>query len=49
MGLDLSVPDYTTLSYQQRSLSRSLPLRSVDRPRHLVVDASGLKVYGVSE
>jgi len=49
MRLDLPVPDYTTLSRRQRSLGVQLSLRSAAHPRHVVVDATGLKVYGVGE
>jgi len=49
MALDLPVPDYTTLSRRQGSLDLSLFVGSGDRPRHVVVDATGLKVYGAGE
>ena len=45
MGLALRVPDYSTLSRRQadQAVSLSPPPRG---PIHLVVDATGLKVYG---
>ena len=49
MGLDLSAPDHSTLSRRQRSLQVELPTRSVQAPIHVVVDSSGLNVYGEGE
>jgi hypothetical protein len=47
MKLDLPVPDYSTVSRRQGSVSVSLPTRK--RVRHVVIDATGLKVYGAGE
>ncbi len=47
MKLDLPVPDYSTVSRRQGSLAVSLPTRK--RARHVVIDATGLKVYGAGE
>jgi hypothetical protein len=47
MELDLPVPDYSTVSRRQGSLTVSLPIRK--RARHVVIDATGLKVYGAGE
>ena len=47
MKLDLPVPDYSTVSRRQGSLAISLPTRK--RVRHVVIDATGLKVYGAGE
>ena len=49
MGLALAVPDYSTLSRRQGSLAVVLPTRCPDKPMHLVVDSTGLKVYGEGE
>ena len=49
MGLDLSAPDHSTLSRRQRSLQVELATRSVQVPIHVVVDSSGLNVYGEGE
>ena len=49
MGLALAVPDYSTLSRRQGSLAVVLPTRCSDTPMHLVVDSTGLKVYGEGE
>ena len=49
MGLALAVPDYSTLSRRQGNLAVVLPTRYLDKPIHLVVDSTGLKVYGEGE
>ena len=52
MDLDLPVPDYSTLSRRGQDLSIDLCLskqKDQDRPRHLVIDSTGLKVYGEGE
>ena len=49
MGLDLSAPDHSTLSRRQEGLSVALPTRPTQEPIHVVVDSSGLKVYGEGE
>lgn len=49
MGLDLSAPDHSTLSRRQRDLQVALPTRSAKAPIHVVVDSTGLKVYGEGE
>ena len=49
MGLALAVPDYSTLSRRQGALAVALPTRCSDQPMHLVVDSTGLKVYGEGE
>jgi hypothetical protein len=49
LGLRLSVPDYTTLSRRRRSLQVTLPRRKKTEPLHMVVDSTGIKVYGEGE
>ena len=49
MGLAVRVPDHTTLSRRQAGLTVDWPLQPKDQPLHLVVDATGLKVYGEGE
>ena len=52
MGLALAVPDYSTLSRRQGALAVVLPKKqtaSPASPMHLVVDSTGLKVYGEGE
>ena len=49
MRLALAVPDYSTLSRRQGRLRVVLPHKPTDSPIHLVVDSTGLKVYGEGE
>jgi len=49
MGLELEVSDRTTLSRRSRNLATELPCQPSSRPMHLIVDASGLKVFGQGE
>jgi hypothetical protein len=49
LRLSLSVPCYTTLSRRRRSLPVSLPRLRRDEPLHLVVDSTGVKIYGEGE
>lgn len=55
MDLDLPVPDYSTLSRRAPSLSVDLCAKQDDEPededesRHIVIDSTGLKVYGEGE
>jgi len=49
LGVELSVPDYTTLCRRRHSLSVELPRRHKDEPLHVVVDSTGIKVYGEGE
>jgi IS5 family transposase len=46
LGVKLSVPCYTTLCRRRRSLEVVLPRRKKSEPLHLVVDSTGIKVYG---
>ena len=48
MGLDLDVPDHTTLSRRAGTVRITLPKRATG-PLHLVLDSTGLKVYGEGE
>jgi hypothetical protein len=48
MRLDLPVPDYTTLCRRAGTLCIDLP-REASGPLHLVLDSTGLKVYGEGE
>jgi Transposase DDE domain len=48
MGLDLPVPDYTTLCRRAKALPITLP-RKAEGPLPLVLDSTGLKVYGEGE
>lgn len=47
--LELPVPDYSTVCRRQRSLAVRSSASSVHRERHVVIDATDLKVYGAGE
>ena len=50
MGLEVSAPDHTTLSRRHKDVNVSLPTRDVrDSPIHLIVDSTGLKIFGAGE
>jgi Transposase DDE domain len=49
MGLDLSVPDHTTLSRRGQSLDLSLRRVPTGNRLHLVVDSTGLSIVGEGE
>jgi IS5 family transposase len=49
LGVELSVPDYSTLCRRRKALEVELPRRPRDEPRHVVVDSTGVKVYGEGE
>jgi hypothetical protein len=48
MGVDLPVPDDTTLCRRAATVRVTLPRRA-EGPLHLVLDSTGLKVYGEGE
>ena len=48
LGLDLAIPDHTTLSRRAESLDVVRP-RPGSGPVHLLVDSTGLKLYGSGE
>ncbi len=49
MGIDLPVPDHSTLSRRLGQLSVELPVLPKEGVRHGVVDSTGVKVYGEGE
>jgi len=51
LGLDIGVPDHTTFSRRSPGLSLASSLAETQRsgPVHVVIDATGLKVYGAGE
>ena len=49
LGLDLSVPDYSTLSRRARNLELPAQPRATGGAIHLLVDNSGLKLSGPGE
>jgi len=46
LPLDLEAPDHTTLSRRQQGLAIDLRMQPSTAPRQLVVDSTGLKLYG---
>ena len=48
MQVDLTVPDYTTLCRRAATVRVTLPKRATG-PLHLILDSTGLKVYGEGE
>jgi Transposase DDE domain len=49
MAIDLPVPDHSTLSRRLGQLSIKLPVMPKEGARHVVVDSTGVKVYGEGE
>jgi hypothetical protein len=49
MGLDLPIPDHTHLSRRVRTLVVQIPRQERAGPIHIVVDSTGLKVFGEGE
>src|ERR671938_93266 len=51
LGLDIGVPDHTTFSRRSPGLALATALAQAQRtgPVHVVIDATGLKVYGAGE
>jgi hypothetical protein len=49
LGLDLAVPDHSTLSRRSKTLEVPLPRRVATGPLHLLVDSTGLKLGGAGE
>ena len=49
MGVDLSVPDHTTISRRLKRLEVELPVNPTGGKRHVVIDSTGIKVYGEGE
>ena len=49
MGVELSVPDHTTISRRLKRLDVELPVKPTSGKRHVVIDSTGIKVYGEGE
>lgn len=49
MGVELPVPDYTTMGRRQGGLELALGTAHAKPPRHVVIDTTGLKVFGAGE
>ena len=46
MGVELDVPDHSTVSRRMGKLEIALPVVPKERAVHVVVDSTGVKVYG---
>src|SRR5205823_2807694 len=46
LGVSLPIPDYTTFSRRSVALSLPTTLTPSSEPVHVVLDSTGLKVYG---
>jgi hypothetical protein len=49
IGLDWSVPDFSTLSRRQKTLAVNIPYRGSQGALHLLIDSTGIKVEGEGE
>src|SRR3954452_24693095 len=49
LGLDLAVPDHSTLSRRAETLKMPIPCQSSREPVHLLVDSTGLRLCGPGE
>lgn len=49
MKLPLRLPHYSTLARRRMTLAIGLPRQSASQPIHLLVDSTGIKVYGSGE
>jgi hypothetical protein len=49
LKVSLPVPDHSTLSRRMALVEVRLPLKAANKARHLVVDSTGLKLYGEGE
>src|SRR5918999_773349 len=51
LGVDIGIPDHTTFSRRSPGLTLTSSLAEAQRagPVHVVIDATGLKVYGAGE
>ena len=49
MGVDFAVPDYTTVCKRQHDLQVQLGATPAGQPRHVVIDTTGLKVFGAGK
>lgn len=47
--IELPIPDYSTLARRRATLDISLPVQHKSAPMHVIVDSSGLKIYGDGE
>ena len=49
VGLDWSVPDFSTLCRRQKALSVAIPYKGSAGPLHLLMDSTGIKAEGEGE
>ena len=49
IGLDWSVPDFSTLCRRQKTLPVTIPYRGSPGPLHLLIDSTGIKAEGKGE
>lgn len=49
MKIQLPVPDHTTVSRRAKKLKVSIPVTQKNQARHVVIDSTGIKVYGEGE
>lgn len=49
MGIEMPVPDHSTLSRRLGKLNIAIPVLPVSEGLHIVVDSTGVKVYGEGE
>ena len=49
LGLELPVPDHTTFSRRSAALSVATALKKAKGPAHVVIDSTGLKVFGAGD
>jgi len=49
MDIELTVPDHSTVSRRLKTLEIQLPVIPQESARHIVVDSTGIKVYGEGE
>ena len=49
VGLDWTVPDFSTLSRRQKALAVNIPYRGSKGPLHLLIDSTGIRVEGDRE
>jgi hypothetical protein len=49
IGLDWSVPDFSTLCRRQKTLSANIPHRGSNGPPQMLIDSTGIKVEGEGE
>ena len=49
VGLNWTVPDFSTLSRRQKTLAVNIPYRGSKGPLHLLIDSTGIKAEGEGE